>query len=48
MPLVLSLEESINIIEKLVKNIEAYHSVVKQKFKQLYKDGDPVPNKIEE
>ena len=28
-PLVQSLEESISIIEKLVNNIEAYHSVVK-------------------
>ena len=47
-PLVQSLEESINIIEKLVNNIEAYHSVVKQKCKQLYKNGGSLPEKIEE
>ena len=32
-PLVQTLEDSVNIIEKLVNNIEAYHSEVKQKCK---------------
>lgn len=47
-PLVLSLNESVHIINSLVNNIEAYHGIVKQKCKQLYKSGGTVPEKLDE